>query len=1044
MASSPRMPLTPVTATLRPLTMSPESSNLDVSSTPLTNGRFEISKRFGDSGFDEDSIRRRDKAALIAYIAKLEAEIFDLQHNIGVLVLERKDSASKYEDSRLSTEKAEVKHLRDQAAISSVLAEARKREDNLKKLLGIEKECVANIEKALHEMRAESAEVKIAADIKMAEARSLVEDTQQKYAEAEEKLRAAESLRDEVRRSERAAGRKLQEVEGREDDLRRRITSFKSDCDAKVKEIMLERQSLAERQKVLSESQNKLLDSQALLNQREADILSKSQALKRLERELEDKKESIAAEMRVFAEQRSNLELNAICLSEREKVVVEKEVSLNKKEQELLISQEMLSSKENNKIQKVLADQEIALKRRRDEFDVELLAKQKLVDEDIEKKRRVWELRELDLNQREDSIIEKEQNLEVQSRVIANKSEDLAENMKNMQEREYHLNRSETQVELTKSLLQQEREEINKLKVELENSLISLKEEKKQISEEKMRFEVMKRETGELSVLETKLKEEIDLIRAQKQQLDSEAEKLKVEKAKFETEWEFIDVKREELCREEERIAVERVVIENFLKDQRDSLNLEKEALREKFKRDLESLNHDRETLMSESQHERSDWFSNFQKEQADMLLEIECRKRELEDSVNKQREDIQSYLREKERTFEEEKKRDLQYISSLKEDLIKEQERVAVALNKFEAEKLEIKVDREQRDKAWAELQNLIEELQVQRMKLKEQREMLHADREDIHSQIEQLKKLEDVKADSDRVLVSQIQKTCVDSTPQVLIRVSPIKQAHKLSSSEKSPGPPSWLRKCASLVFKHPPGEVKHMESSLDSTYEVAKLGSVEKELMRIDEKIRRQKEMQMVAPSAENAAHQPGRTGSGEAKVIHEVPSVDEEAAPSEVREHVHKSSDPFPLTSSARKRRIDNSSTPGTDMEHQNDASSNKKRRQEVVDAHDSSVKSKQSSGDGLHVVSLSSQSESTEKVVNSLAEVEKHSKIISEMVDTRITQTQVQQSAVDKSVLVENEAVTRIITEQTVIQQVHVVNFGEPKKPNEKASCLEDA
>lgn len=32
-------------------------------------------KRLGDAGFDEDSIKRRDKAALIAYIAKLEAEV---------------------------------------------------------------------------------------------------------------------------------------------------------------------------------------------------------------------------------------------------------------------------------------------------------------------------------------------------------------------------------------------------------------------------------------------------------------------------------------------------------------------------------------------------------------------------------------------------------------------------------------------------------------------------------------------------------------------------------------------------------------------------------------------------------------------------------------------------------------------------------------------------------------------------------------------------------------------------------------------------------
>ena len=64
---------------------------------------------------------------------------------MGLLILERKDYASKYEESRLSVESIEVKHMRDQAALTSALAEARKREDNLKKALGVEKECVVNV-----------------------------------------------------------------------------------------------------------------------------------------------------------------------------------------------------------------------------------------------------------------------------------------------------------------------------------------------------------------------------------------------------------------------------------------------------------------------------------------------------------------------------------------------------------------------------------------------------------------------------------------------------------------------------------------------------------------------------------------------------------------------------------------------------------------------------------------------------------------------------------------------------------------------------------
>ena len=64
---------------------------------------------------------------------------------MGLLILERKDCASKYEEARLFAESTEVIQLRDQASLSSALAEAKKREDNLKKALGVEKECVANV-----------------------------------------------------------------------------------------------------------------------------------------------------------------------------------------------------------------------------------------------------------------------------------------------------------------------------------------------------------------------------------------------------------------------------------------------------------------------------------------------------------------------------------------------------------------------------------------------------------------------------------------------------------------------------------------------------------------------------------------------------------------------------------------------------------------------------------------------------------------------------------------------------------------------------------
>lgn len=1032
-------------ATVRPITLTPGSRVLDIS-TPSSNGNGRtlhydesIWKRLRDAGFDEDSIRRRDKAALIAYIAKLEAEIYDLQHNMGLLILERKDYAAKYEEARLSAESAEVTRMRDQAALSSGLAEAKKREDNLKKALGIEKECVANIEKALHEMRAECAEVKVAAESKMAEARSMVEDAQRKYIEAEAKLHAAESLQEEARRSERAASRKLQEVEAREDDLRRRFVSFKSECDAKEKEIMLERQSLMERQRSLSEAQKKVLDEQGLLNQREADILNKSQVLRRVEKELEAGKENITVEQKALMEQKCNLELNAVSLSEREKAISEKEASLIKKELDILASQEKLASKEHSEVQRIIAEQENILKSRQDEFEAELLLRQKAVEEEIETKRRAWELRELDLKQQEDLILEKEQDLYVQSRVITDKGKDLTEKIKSLEAKESYLKETEKDVELRKTHLQKEREQIDQAKIELEKSLLWLEEEKKQTAEAKKELELMKSETSELMMLETKLKEEIDMIRAQKQQLEAEAEKLKVEKAKFETEWESIDEKREELRREGERIAGERLAISKFLKDERHSLNLEKEALREQYKRDLESLSHDREAFRRESEHERSEWFSKFQQERADFLLEIECQKRELEDSVSKRREDIESYLREKERSFQEEMKREIEYISSLKEDLLKEQDRVSSELKKLKAEKVEIKLDREQREKAWAELQSLIEELQMQRLKLKEQRELLHADREAIYSQIEQLQKLEDIKLGSDRIVVPLTQQTHMESTPQVIIQAPELALTHNViyvednlnSKSDATPGSSaSFLKKCASFIFKPSPDKLPLDPECEDGNLESFRVVSTGK-------------------------SGQSSQTVSEEPKVIHEVPSVGDvtEMHDSEMMKDVRESCIPPPSgTPTGRKRRVDYSSAPLSVAMLLDDEKINKRRRQENVDdiSPPECMEFKQPClTEDQHILRVSTQNEAIkEKEAGSADGAETPGSdpgIASAVPDAGKGHPQFRQNEVGKSGVEDGETLRCLILEQTVLEEVVIVDSGEVDKSREsmEASKLKE-
>ncbi|WCJ32079.1 branched-chain amino acid aminotransferase 5 / branched-chain amino acid transaminase 5 (BCAT5) [Euphorbia peplus] len=816
---------TPITPTSRALSITPGARILK---TPLSDDT--IWKRLKDAGFDEDSVKRRDKAALIAYIAKLETEIFDLQHHMGLLILEKKDLAANYDQVKSSSETADLMHKRELAALKSGLAEARRREDNLKKALGVEKECIASIEKVLHEMRAESAETKVAAESKFAEARSMMEDAQKKIADAEAKVRVAEALQAGGSQYRRAAERKLQEVEAREDDLNRRITAFKADCDVKEKEIELERQTLSERRKALQQEHESLVDGQASLNQREEYVANKFQELNRIEKELDASKANIEKEIRCLNVEKSNLNLAVASLSQREEAVIEREGQLSKREQELLVLQEKLASRESVEIQKVTANHESILRNRKLEFEAELEISRNSVEEEIEAKRRAWELREVDLRHREEILGEREHDLEVKSRVLAEKENEVTEKMNILDEKERNFNVVEKETKLKLELIEQETEAINRKKLDLERSLNSLEDKKKQVDCAKETLETMKSETCELSALEMKLKEEVDMVRAQKVELMVEEERLKAEKGKFEAEWELIDEKREELRLEAERVAEERLAVSRLLKDERDNLKQEKETMRKQHKHDDELLNREREEFMNKMVQEHSDWFNKIQKEHADFLLGIEMQKRELENSVEKRREEVESYLRDQENAFEIEKKNELQLVSSLREKAAKELEQVAMEMKKLDSERMEINLDREQRDRDWAMLNESIEELKRQTQKLEKQRELLHAEKEEICKQIEHLNKLEDLKLLLDDMEVAKLQQSNMESSRKKISAIrhsrneSTVKDSdlvslnngNKVDSSSgkkfdviSSPNTArfSWVKRCAELIFKNSP---------------------------------------------------------------------------------------------------------------------------------------------------------------------------------------------------------------------------------------------
>lgn len=64
---------------------------------------------------------------------------------MGCLIFERKELASKYEQVKASIDSSEFMHKHDSAKNLSALIEARKREESLKKAVGVKEACIASV-----------------------------------------------------------------------------------------------------------------------------------------------------------------------------------------------------------------------------------------------------------------------------------------------------------------------------------------------------------------------------------------------------------------------------------------------------------------------------------------------------------------------------------------------------------------------------------------------------------------------------------------------------------------------------------------------------------------------------------------------------------------------------------------------------------------------------------------------------------------------------------------------------------------------------------
>ncbi|KAL3378540.1 hypothetical protein AABB24_004456 [Solanum stoloniferum] len=769
-----------------------------------------------------------DQEALIEKVSKLENELFDYQYNMGLLLLEKKEWSSKFDEIKQALEELNEAYRREQASHLIAISEVEKREENLRKALGVEKQFARELEKELREMRSEYAETKYTADSKLAEANALATSVEEKSLEVEAKLRAADAKLAEVNRKSSEIERKLNAVYAQENSLQRERSSFNAEREAYETNLSRQREDLQEWERKLQAAEEKLADGRRLLNQREQRANDTDRILRQKQNDLEDEQRKIVTANSVLRKKEDDMSSQIEDLTHKEKELEDARKSLEIKERELLDLQEKLNIKERDGIQNLMDEQRSVLHSKEEEFELELRQRRASLDEELKGKVLELEKKEAEVNHMEEKIKKREQSVEKKMEKVKEKEKDHELKLKALKEKEKSLKNEEKFLGTERKQLDSEKENLLALKVELENVRAELEKQQIKISEDTEQLKITEDERMEYARLQSELKQEIDKCRLLREDLLKEAEDLKQEKERFEREWEELDEKRSEIKINLQELNEQRANFEKLKRTEEERISKEKLETENYVQRELEALRVAREAFEATMDHEKSILAEETQNEKSQMLHAYEQQKRELESDMQRKQEEMESALHAQEKLFEEERQKELSNIEYLKEITHREMEEMKLERVSLEKEKQEISANKGILEVQQLEMKKDIDVLVGLSRKLKDQRLAYIKERDRFIDFVKQQKSCSSCGEGIHVIEFYDLQALAEAETfeapplPSVAqeylkdgLQGSPGRASDELSpgalntGSMVSAGTMSWLRKCTSKILKFSPSK-------------------------------------------------------------------------------------------------------------------------------------------------------------------------------------------------------------------------------------------